>query len=60
MGLQAKMRGPLKAWCGFAGIAGGLLLLAGLLFFIGKRIRLFTLRYVVDTDKDGNVVSADT
>lgn len=54
------MRGPLKAWCGFAGIAGGLLLLAGLLFFIGKRIRLFTLRYVVDTDKDGNVVSADT
>lgn len=52
--------GPLKAWCGFGGIAAGWTLLVALLLVVGKKIRLLTLRFVVDKDSNGNVVSADT
>jgi len=46
--------GPLPAWGAFGGIGAGLTLLCIGLFFYGKRIRLFTLRFVVDkNDQEG-------
>jgi hypothetical protein len=46
--------GPLPAWSTFGGVGAALLLLCTGLFFYGKRIRLFTLRFVVDkADQNG-------
>jgi hypothetical protein len=45
-----KLGGPFPAWSAFGGIGAALLIVASAgLFFFGKRIRLFTLRFVVDT-----------
>lgn len=50
-----SLGGPFPAWSAFGGIGAGLLLVCStVLFFFGKRIRLFTLRFVVDkVDQQG-------
>lgn len=50
--------GPFPAWSAFGGIGAALLLVCIGLFFYGKRIRLFTLRFVVDkADHQGGNLS---
>jgi hypothetical protein len=48
-----NLGGPLPAWGTFGGVGAALMLICLGLFFYGKKIRLFTLRFVVDGDGDG-------
>lgn len=52
--------GPFKAWGAFAGFASICLFLTIGLFFYGKKIRLFTLRFVIDQDRQGGVKMVDS
>lgn len=48
-----SLGGPLKAWCTFGGIGAAFLAVVVSMFFWGKKVRLFTLRFVLDIGKDG-------